>query len=360
MPKKKIVVIGGGTGTHTVLRGLRKYSDQLDIAAVVSMADSGGSTGRLRDEFGLLPIGDIRNALTALASEGDKYDSLMRQLFLYRFNRGTGLDGHNFGNLFLTALTDILGDEVSAIDAASHLLKVAGRVIPVTTNNSQLVAVYEDGTMVTGESNIEEGEEALSRSRIQLLSLSPESFITEKAARAIEEADLVVLGPGDLYTSVLSNCVVNGFSEALASSQGKVVYVSNLMTRRGQTIGMHALEHIQEIEKYIGRAPDIALVNSSVFSLELLSRYEEEGAHPVLNNCIDGVCTIQSLPLVSEEEVVLVSGDILKRSLIRHDSDKLAAELMKIMVGSLNNLTQLNHKTSPSETQTLNTVSAVH
>jgi len=331
MSKKSIVVIGGGTGTHTVLRGLRKFADQLDIAAVVSMADSGGSTGRLRDEFGLLPIGDIRNALTALAAEGDQYDSLMRQLFLYRFNRGTGLEGHNFGNLFLTALTDILGDEVSAIDAASHLLKVAGRVIPVTTDNSHLVAIYEDGTIVEGEDNIDESSDFLHLAHIKTLTLTPESFLSAAAEAAIVNADMIVLGPGDLYTSVLSNCIVTGFREAILSSKGILVYVSNLMTRRGQTIGMHALEHIKEIEKYIGRAPDMALVNNSNFSDELLSRYDEEGAHPVLNNCVDGVCTIQSLPLVSEEVVVLTSGDKLKRSLIRHDSDKLANELMKIL-----------------------------
>ena len=168
MTKKRVVVVGGGTGTHTVLRGLRAYADRLDITAIVSMADSGGSTGRLRDEFGFLPIGDVRNALSALASEGDAQDDLLRQLFMYRFDKGEGLSGHNFGNLFLTALTDILGSEEAAIKAASHILKVSGRVVPVTTSDVQLVATYEDGTVVVGENDI---DETLTASLLRLLLL---------------------------------------------------------------------------------------------------------------------------------------------------------------------------------------------
>ncbi len=332
MDKKKIVVIGGGTGTHTVLRGLRKYAKDIDIAAVVSMADSGGSTGRLRDEFGQLPIGDVRNAMTALASEGDQYDSLMRQLFLYRFDRGQGLEGHNFGNLFLTALTDILGSEVAAIDAAAHILKVSGRVIPVTTDNTQLVATYDDGLVVVGENEIEESLEIRADSRIVGLSLSPESFITSAAAEAIREADLLVFGPGDLYTSILANCVVSGFREAVNESQAMIVYVCNLMSKRGQTIGMHAAEHVDEIIKHIGRIPDAVLINNSTFNEELLEKYRTEGDHPILNNCVDGVCTIKALPLVSEEEITLASGDMVKRSLIRHDSDILARELTDLLL----------------------------
>lgn len=331
MDKKRIVVIGGGTGTHTVLRGLRKYTEYIDIAAVVSMADSGGSTGRLRDEFGQLPIGDVRNAMTALAAEGDKYDSLMRQLFLYRFNRGVGLEGHNFGNLFLTALTDILGSEVAAIEAASHLLKISGRVIPVTTDNTQLVATYDNGLVIVGENEIEESLEAGIDARIVALGLDPEPFINEEAAMAIKQADLLVLGPGDLYTSILANCVVNGFKEALKESKAAVVYVCNLMSKRGQTVGMHASEHVDEIIKHIGRTPDFVLVNTSTFNEDLLKKYKDEGDHPILNNCVDGICTIKAMPLVSEEEIVLSSGDIVKRSLIRHDSDILARELIGIL-----------------------------
>jgi uncharacterized cofD-like protein len=331
MNKKKVVVIGGGTGTHTVLRGLRHYADSLDIAAIVSMADSGGSTGRLRDEFGFLPIGDARNALTALASQGDKYDDLMRQLFLYRFAKGGGLEGHNFGNLFLTALTDILGSEVAAIEAASHILQVSGRVIPVTTDNVQLAAKYDDGTVVVGENEIEEAVAHKENSRIVSLWLTPEATITFEAMTAIKEADLIVLGPGDLYTSVLANCVVKGFTDALRESKAHIVYVCNLMSKRGQTVGMHAAEHVSEIQKHIGRAPDTALINTATFSEDLLLKYQAEGDHPILNNCLGDVCTIQAESFAAREVVTLSSGDIVKRSLIRHDCDVLATVLLKIL-----------------------------
>lgn len=331
MPKKKVVVVGGGTGTHTVLRGLRHFASTLDIAAVVSMADSGGSTGRLRDEFGFLPIGDVRNALTALASEGDKYDALLRQLFLYRFSRGTGLEGHNFGNLFLTALRDILGSEAEAITAASRILKVSGRVIPVTVDNTQLIAEYDDGLVIVGENEIEESLQTRNDSRIVSLSLTPQATITNEAKQAIIEADLLVFGPGDLYTSILANCIVDGFTEAVQQSRAKIVYVCNLMSKRGQTIGMHAAEHVAEISKHIGRAPDVALINTTTFQSDLLAKYAEEGDHPILNNCVGDVCTIQALPLASQEEVVLSSGDVVKRSLIRHDSDFLAKTLVSLI-----------------------------
>lgn len=331
MSKKKVVVVGGGTGTHTVLRGLRHFADTLDIAAIVSMADSGGSTGRLRDEFGFLPIGDVRNALTALASESDKYDVLLRQLFLYRFSRGTGLEGHNFGNLFLTALRDIMGSETAAIAAASHILKVSGRVIPVTVDDTQLVAEYDDGLVIVGENEIEESLDSRSDSRIVSLSLLPQATITDEAREAIISADLLVFGPGDLYTSILANCIVAGFSEAVGQSSAKIVYVCNLMSKRGQTIGMHAAEHVAEICNHIGRAPDVALINTSTFQEELLEKYAKEGDHPILNNCVGDVCLIQALPLASQEEVVLNSGDVVKRSLIRHDSDFLAETLVSLL-----------------------------
>ncbi len=331
MNKKRVVVIGGGTGTHTVLRGLRSHADALDITAIVSMADSGGSTGRLRDEFGFLPIGDVRNALSALASEGGKHEALLRQLFMYRFSRGAGLEGHNFGNLFLTALTDILGSEVKAIEAASHILQVSGRVIPVTVDNVQLAAKYADGTVVVGENEIEEALLHKDNSRIMSLWLTPEAKITEEAKRAILEADLIVLGPGDLYTSILANCVVLGFKEAISESTACIVYVCNLMSKRGQTVGMHAHEHVLEIQKHIGRAPDFALINTATFAEDLVAKYQAEGDHPILNNCVGEVCAIEARPFASKEEVVLGTSDVIKRSLIRHDSDLLADALISIL-----------------------------
>ena len=331
MNKKRVVVIGGGTGTHTVLRGLRTFADELDITAIVSMADSGGSTGRLRDEFGLLPIGDVRNALTALAAEGDEHDALLRQLFLYRFTHGNGLEGHNFGNLFLMALTEILGSEVEAIKAASRILKVVGRVIPVTTDNIELVATYDDGTSVVGQHEIEETSPQAEGSRIVSLSLTPEATITTEAAEAIKTADLLVLGPGDLYTSILPNCITKGFTEAFLASKAHVVYVCNLMSKKGQTVGMHAAEHLAEIATYTKRMPDTVLVNTAPMPEELVLKYEAEGDHPVINNCDGEVCTITALPLIAEAPVVIAPGDKMKRSLIRHDSMVLARELRAIV-----------------------------
>ncbi len=331
MSKKKLVVVGGGTGTHTVLRGLRRYVDTVEITAVVSMADSGGSTGRLRDEFGQLPVGDVRNVLTALAADGDEQDQLLRQLFSYRFDRGEGLSGHNFGNLLLTALIDILGSEIKAIEATSRILRVAGRVIPVTTDNVHLVAEYEDGKIVVGENDIDDSNANPSQSRIVNLSLTPKANLTSSAREALLEADLIIFGPGDLYTSVLANCVVDGFKEVINQSQAKIVYVCNLMSKKGQTVGMTANDHLKEVAIYIGKTPDVIIVSNTVFPNELLNKYSEEGDFPVLNDCADDTCTVYAESLVATETIQLVGGDILKRSLIRHDPDKLASALIKFI-----------------------------
>lgn len=337
MTKKRVVVVGGGTGTHTVLRGLRKNADSIDIKAVVSMSDSGGSTGRLRDEFGFLPIGDVRNALTALAAEGDEYDSLLRQLFSYRFDKGSGLSGHNFGNLFLTALTDILGSEVAAIKAASHILHVSGEVIPVTTTHVELLAKYTDGTYIEGEDEIEKvistkvnGETSAVNS-IAALSLNPKANINPEAAKALIKADLIVFGPGDLYTSILANVVVDGFSEAVKKSSAQVVYVCNLMSKNGQTFGMHAAEHVSELAKYLGVNPSVVFVNNSPLPADLVFKYEIEGDHPILNNCKEDSYKVLEIPFIANEIIEISKSDSVKRSLIRHDSDVLAVELMKIL-----------------------------
>ncbi len=334
MQQSSVVVVGGGTGTHTVLRGLKAYRDKLDLTAIVTMADSGGSTGRLRDEFGQLPAGDVRNALTALAADGDAQDTLMRQLFLYRFNRGEGLDGHNFGNLFLTVLTDILGSEVAAIEAASRLLRVSGRVLPVTTDDVHLCATYADGTTIVGEHDIDEWPTtAPPTARITHLSLTPAARITVAATEALTTADLIVLGPGDLYTSVLANVVVSGFREALAASSAKIVYVCNLMSKAGQTVGLTAVDHLAEIIRYTGRAPDTMLVNSESLPADLLRTYAKAGDYPVaLPSATQlGETEIIMQPLLAQEEVKTVAGDVLTRSLIRHDSAKLAAALLALV-----------------------------
>lgn len=331
MEKQKVVVIGGGTGTHTVLRGLKRYQKQIDITAIVTMADSGGSTGRLRDEFGQLPVGDVRMALAALASDVDEHEELVRELFLYRFSKGNGLNGHNFGNLLLVALTEILGSEEAAIRAAGRVLRVRGKVVPVTTEQVDLVAQYADGAVVTGEHEIDEPPVERTKHAITDLWVTPQATISEEAEAAVLDADLIILGPGDLYTSVLANVVVEGMSEALRNTPAKLVYVSNLMTKLGQTCGMGVAEHVSEITRYIGRAPDAVLVNTGIFPADLQDKYATDNEFPVVFNFESEDIRIIPADVLATEAVKTAAGDVLKRSLIRHDSRKLARKLIDLL-----------------------------
>ncbi len=328
--KKKVVVVGGGTGTYTVLTGLKEYRDTIDLAAVVAMTDSGGSTGRLRDEFGYLPVGDVRMALTALASNENNEDALLRKLFLHRFATDGAVSGHTFGNLFLVALTDILGSEDAAIEAASRVLRVCGEVIPVTAQKVHLQATYDDGSVVTGEHEIDEPAQTISR-RIVRVGITPEAQIHPKAADALTHADCIIFGPGDLYTSILANCVIPGFREALEKSHAKIIYVANLMTKRGQTDGMHLADQVLELVQYVGRTPDIILANSTPLPEELCARYAEEGEFPTyLSEHCEG-SYIYLADLLASEEVGKTKGDVLRRSLIRHDHQKLARALISFL-----------------------------
>jgi uncharacterized cofD-like protein len=332
MEKRQIVVIGGGTGTHTVLRGLKQYQKQVSLTAVVTMADSGGSTGRLRDEFGFLPVGDVRMALAALAVDDDAQEELLRELFLYRFDKGEGLSGHNFGNLFLVALTDILGSEEKAIRAAAKVLGVQGRVIPATREKVNLVAAYESGRVQTTEHAIDEPNADIGDERIIDLTITPSVPANPKAVEAILEADLIVAGPGDLYTSVLANCVVPGIAQAIRHSQAPLVYVSNLMTKYGQTNGYGVAEHVAEIVRFTKRRPDYVLVNDSEFPADLLAAYAADKEYPVKRNGDAEVCgQVVTGDFVARERIVTASGDVLKRSLIRHDAHKLAAQLIDLL-----------------------------
>jgi uncharacterized cofD-like protein len=331
MDKKKVVVMGGGTGTHTILRGLKRYQKQVSLSAIVTMADSGGSTGRLRDEFGYLPVGDVRMALAALASDIDEHEELLRELFLYRFDKGNGLSGHNFGNLLLVALTDILGSEEEAIRAAARVLRVQGQVVPVTTEKVDLVATYTDGVTVVGEHAIDEPPADRLDKKIVQLAVTPAATISPRAEEVILNADLIVLGPGDLYTSVLANCVIDGVADAIRHSTASVVYVSNLMTKAGQTSGMGVAEHVAEITRYTGRTPDYVLVNTGQLPEELLIRYAEDGEYPVRFNYEAGTSKIIPADMLAGEVVQTASGDVLKRSLIRHDPRKLARKIMDIL-----------------------------
>lgn len=331
MLKKRLVTIGGGTGTHTVLRGLKQYQNKVDLTAVVTMADSGGSTGRLRDEFGYLPVGDVRMALTALASDIDQHEELVRELFLHRFAKGTGLNGHNVGNLLLVALTDILGSEEAAIATAGKLLRVQGRVLPVSTDQTDLIATYSDGAVVTGEHQIDEPQSDRYSHQIVHIAVSEGVQASTRVQTAIAEADVIVLGPGDLYTSVLANVVVPGVATALRDTTARLVYVSNLMTKQGQTSGMGVSEHLAQITQYIGRAPDVVLVNATRLPTELLATYAADQEFPVVFNYEDDTTRVIPADLLASETIATKAGDTLKRSLIRHDPDKIARKLIGLL-----------------------------
>jgi len=310
--KFSIVVIGGGTGIHSLLKGLKKFP--VDISAIVSMMDSGGSSGRLRDEFGHLPPGDSRQALVALTPD-DRDSALLRELFNYRFAKGEGLEGHSFGNLFLTALSEITGDSDKALKEAGKILGIKGRVIPVTLTPSNLVAKLEDGSEIIGEANIDVRKEKVDVP-IDYVYLRPKAYANDEAVSVIEEADVIIIGPGDLYTSLIPNLLVEGIKEAITDSKAKKVYICNLMTKRGESDGFKASDFIKEICNYLECGSlDYVLLNESRFTDKILKRYEKEKACPVKIDL--GACK----KLAND---IIVKDLAFQGTLIRHDEDKLA------------------------------------
>lgn len=332
MTQKKIVVIGGGTGTFTVLSGL-KHIPNLDISVIVSMMDSGGSNRVIRDEFGLLPTSDIRQCILALASNNS--DKTIRDLFNYRYTQGTGISGMTFGNLFMAALTDILKSQSKAIEETCRILDVKGKVIPVTFDNSQLVATYDNGVQVLGEHFIDEPSKKTIYHRITNLEVFPQAKVNPDAAKAIADADLIILGPGDLYTSILCNIVVDGVAKKIAKSKAKKLYIANIMTRFGQTDGFGLAEHIEEIEKYLGFGTlDYCLFNKmDRVSPKAIKWYKDNDSTPVKNN-YKGDVKVITKDLVSTAFYKKNPADKLTRSLVRHDSSKLAKAIESLIVFS--------------------------
>lgn len=311
--KPKIIVIGGGTGVFTVLSGLRDYP--VDLAAVVSMADDGGSSGVLREEFGILPPGDVRRVMVALSSSDDR---VLSDLFSYRFEQG-GLKGHTFGNIMLTALERICGSFAEAVKEAGRILGVRGQVLPVTTQNVRLCAELEDGTLIRGETNIDIPKHDVSL-RVKKVFLEPKARINQEARKVILSADLIVMGPGDLYTSIVPNLLVGGVPAAIRASRAKKVYVVNLMTKQGETNGFGAGDFIYKIEKYIGKGVlDHAVINTKRPSAERLKHYEKESAKFVAAD------KLSSKPLP-------IFGDFLRRrGFVRHDPERLAKVLISLL-----------------------------
>lgn len=321
---KHIVVIGGGTGTFVVLKGLKHTPHHL--AAIVSMADSGGSNKRIRDEFGLLPTSDIRQCLVALSNENGEA-GLLRKLFMYRFEKGTGISGMTFGNLFMAALSDILGSQSEAIRQTANVLQIHGQVIPVTLTNTNLFAKYENGKVLTEEHLIDEPPHD-GKLKITKVYLQPRAKANPEAISAIHGADLIVLGPGDLYTSVIPNLLVDGIAAAIRASDAQKVYVVNLMTKFGQTYNFTAADHVRVIETFLGTNIDTAIVNTGTFSPAALAIYAKYHEIPVVDNLrAGGKTAVVRADVVSRHMNVKSKSDALVRSLIRHDSTRLARTL---------------------------------
>lgn len=324
---KHVVCIGGGTGTFVALRGLKQYP--LKLSAIVTMSDSGGSNRRIRDEFGLLPTSDIRQCLVALSDENGGV-GILRKLFMYRFERGQGIAGMTFGNLFMAALTDIMGSQERAIRETGKVLRIKGSVIPVTLTETNLYATYEDGTTVAEEHLIDEPTHD-GKLRIVDTYLKPNASANPEAKKTIKSADLIVIGPGDLYTSLLPNLLVDGVREALQGTRAKIVYVLNLMTKYGQTYNFAASDHIEVMERALGKAIDYVLVNTSPLSKKAVDIYARHDEIPVADDLTKSAFTVIRAPLVSSLLYKKSSSDALIRSLIRHDSQKLAEALCSIM-----------------------------
>lgn len=269
----KIVAVGGGTGLSTMLKGIKKITN--NITAVVTVGDDGGSSGRLRQEMGILPPGDIRNCIAALADDED----LVTKLFQYRFKTGEGLEGHSFGNLFLTALCAITGNMVRAVQESSKVLNIRGRVLPSTLDDMKLSAEMTDGTIVDGESNIPETGKRIKR----LFTTPSHCKPLPDVIQAIKEADLIILGPGSLYTSVIPNLLITEISEAISKSSAKKIYVCNIMTQPGETTNYTASEHIQAILQHAGypNMIDAVLVNNSLPE-DLSPDYAKANSYPVV------------------------------------------------------------------------------
>jgi uncharacterized cofD-like protein len=324
--KQKIVVIGGGTGTFVALSGLKKYS--VELAAIITMMDSGGSSGKLRDELGVLPPGDVRQCLVALA----KSSKLLRDMFNYRFEEG-GLKGHTFGNIFLSTLAKTTGSMKKAIEEVGKILRIQGRVIPVTYDNSDLCIELEGGTIIEGETHIDEVESREKRARIKRAFLKPEVDANPDAEAAIKEADAIIIGPGDLYTSIIPNLLVAGIKAAIKNSKGKKIYVLNLMTKYGQTTKHTAKDHIKDLMQYVGEDQlDFVLVNKKTPKKETLAWYKDFDEHQVEDDLgEENKFEVIRRNLIKDVILDISPSDNLKRSIIRHDSDKLAKAIMEVL-----------------------------
>ena len=312
----RVAVIGGGHGLSNMLRGLKRYTE--NISAIVTVADDGGGSGMLRQDLGMPPPGDIRNCLEALANT----EPLMSELMHYRFTEGS-LAGQSFGNLFLAALNGISTSFDAAVSRMSQVLAITGQVLPVTTADVQLEAEFENGASVVGESKIFycKKKEDCRITKVRLIPEHPRAL--PEAVEAIREADMIILGPGSLYTSIIPNLLVDGIVEAILQSDALKVYVANVMTQEGETEGYTASDHIAAIFQH--SAPglfDLCLTNSSPVPPDVAARYAQEGAEPLRYDA--GRCAALGVELVSRPIATVENG------YVRHQSENLARELIQL------------------------------
>jgi uncharacterized cofD-like protein len=326
----RVVAIGGGTGLSTILKGLKRYVTSLpapyvapsgepvinELCAVVTVSDDGGSSGRLRKELNMLPPGDIRNCVVALSED----EALLSRLFQHRFQKGSGLEGHSFGNLFLAALTSITGDFAEAVRLSSEILTTRGRIFPATGSNVELEALLEDGSRVRGETRI-----TASKGRIRELSLVPPDVEPlPQTLEAIARADLVTIGPGSLFTSLTPNLLVHGIPQAIVNSKAIKVFVCNLMTQANESLGLTAADHIRVLYDHAqAKIFDYALINRTPLSDELKAKYALEGASQI----------VADLEAIEQLGVGPVWGDYLEEAgAARHATDRVAHDLLQLTV----------------------------
>lgn len=321
--KKKIVVIGGGTGSFITLSGLKRYP--YDLSAIVTMMDDGGSTGKLRDQLGVLPPGDLRQCLIALSDAPD----IWRKLFNYRFESGD-LNGHSFGNIMLSALEKVTASYDEAVEEAHQIMDVKGKVVPVTHDKSRIHVEYRSGRVLEGEKFLD--EKSIDNDRIEKITLVPKATLNPKVTVTLSEADYIIVGPGDLYSSIISLSLVEGFKEAFENSNAKIIFIMNLMTKSSQTPNYSAQDHIEDFVKYFGRQPDCVIRNSEVIPTEVAEYYKKESNDVVVEGNIKDIAEVMK-PLLSPilSNTKSIHDQAFSHSVIRHDPEKVAAAIVEVV-----------------------------
>lgn len=321
---KKITAMGGGTGTFVILSGLKQHN--VDLGVIVNMMDSGGSTGRLRVQLGVLPPGDIRQCFVALSEAPD----LWRRLFLYRFESGD-LEGHNFGNIFISALEKVSKNYEEVLETAGFVLKTKGKVLPVTHEKTHLCVEYENGKIIKGEGFIDEN--LLEKSRIKKAFLEPSVPAYPSALERILGSDMIVIGPGDLYTTIIPLFLVDGMKEAMQKTPAKLVYVVNLMTKSGQTVSYSAKDHLNDIERYIGRKVDSIIMHKGIIDERIVEWYVSHHEQRVCDDLGDDERIVRA-DIADNTPVVHNKADKIAahaRSILRHDGDRLAKVVIQLL-----------------------------